>query len=163
MYFYCTYSIKTKILSMLGTGYFLKIANINSQQKKPICHNGKTHFPQNTRSHPSAKINYGKNFVPHDRTVLKLGPYQGAIQLSSYSGNIIQTFASPFFKIRLTNLFSLLDILSTWAFQGSLLPVTKPRSQNSKVSFWNVVIELKVRKKRHTFLGDTDQFIFKVH
>ena len=24
MYFYCTYSIKTKILSMLGTGYFLK-------------------------------------------------------------------------------------------------------------------------------------------
>ena len=32
MHFYCTYSIKTKILSMLGTGYFLKIAKINSQQ-----------------------------------------------------------------------------------------------------------------------------------
>ena len=33
MYFYCTYSIKTKILSMLGTGYFLKIVKINFQQK----------------------------------------------------------------------------------------------------------------------------------
>ena len=41
MYFYCTYSIKTKILSMLGTGYFLKIAKINSQQEKPICPNRK--------------------------------------------------------------------------------------------------------------------------
>ena len=41
MYFYCTYSIKTKILSMLGTGYFLKIAKINSQQEKPICLNCK--------------------------------------------------------------------------------------------------------------------------
>ena len=40
MYFYCTY-IKTKILSMLGTGYFLKIAKINSQQEKPICPNHK--------------------------------------------------------------------------------------------------------------------------
>ena len=36
-HFYCTYSIKPKILSMLGTGYFLKIAKINSQQEKPIC------------------------------------------------------------------------------------------------------------------------------
>ena len=35
MYFYCTYSTKTKILSMLGTGYFLKITKINSQQEKP--------------------------------------------------------------------------------------------------------------------------------
>ena len=41
MYFYCTYSIKTKILSMLGTGYFLKIAKINSQQEKPNCPNRK--------------------------------------------------------------------------------------------------------------------------
>ena len=37
MYFYCEYSIKTKILSMLDTGYFLKITKINSQQEKPIC------------------------------------------------------------------------------------------------------------------------------
>ena len=37
MYFYCMDSIKTKILSMLGTGYFLKIAKINSQQEKPSC------------------------------------------------------------------------------------------------------------------------------
>ena len=32
-----------KILSMLGTGYFLKIAKINSQQEKPICPNRKNH------------------------------------------------------------------------------------------------------------------------
>ena len=31
------YLTKTKILSMLGTGYFLKIAKINSQQEKPVC------------------------------------------------------------------------------------------------------------------------------
>ena len=27
---------------MLGTGYFVKIAKINSQQEKPICFNRKT-------------------------------------------------------------------------------------------------------------------------
>ena len=83
---------------MLCTGYFLKVSNINSQQEKPMCHNRKTQFPQNTKSHLSAITNSRKIFVQHDRTVLKLGPYQGAIQLSSYSGNIIQTFASPFLK-----------------------------------------------------------------
>ena len=36
MYFYCTYSIKTKIISTLGTGYFLKITKINSQLEKPV-------------------------------------------------------------------------------------------------------------------------------
>ena len=41
MFFYCRYSIKTKILSMLGMGYFLKIAKINFQQEKPICPDGK--------------------------------------------------------------------------------------------------------------------------
>ena len=41
MFFCCRYSIKTKILSMLGMGYFLKIAKINSQQEKPICPNCK--------------------------------------------------------------------------------------------------------------------------
>ena len=39
LHFFCTHSVKTKILSMLGTGYFLKIAKINSQQEKPICPN----------------------------------------------------------------------------------------------------------------------------
>ena len=37
IYFYCTYSKKTKILSMLGTGYFLKTGKINFQQEKSIC------------------------------------------------------------------------------------------------------------------------------
>ena len=41
MFFFFFYSIKTKILSMLGMGYFLKIAKINSQQEKPICPNCK--------------------------------------------------------------------------------------------------------------------------
>ena len=42
MYFYCTYSIMTKILSMLASiGYFLKITKNNSQQQKPICTNHK--------------------------------------------------------------------------------------------------------------------------
>ena len=31
MYFYCTYLTKATILSMLGTGYFLKIATIVAQ------------------------------------------------------------------------------------------------------------------------------------
>ena len=33
MYFYCTYSIKTKILSMLGTGYFLKSQKLIPSKK----------------------------------------------------------------------------------------------------------------------------------
>ena len=60
MYFYCKYSIKTNVLSMLGTGYFLKIAKINS-----ICPNRKKQFPQNTKNRQSAKTNFRKNLVPH--------------------------------------------------------------------------------------------------
>ena len=48
---------------MLGTGYFLKIAKINSQREKPICPNRKNQFPQKFRQ--STKINFRKNFVPH--------------------------------------------------------------------------------------------------
>ena len=33
MYFYCTYSIKTKILSMQGTGYFLKSQKLIPSKK----------------------------------------------------------------------------------------------------------------------------------
>ena len=69
MYFYCTYSIKTRILSMLGTGYFLKITKINSQLEKPICPNCKNQFPQNTKRCQSAKINSCKNFMPHSMNV----------------------------------------------------------------------------------------------
>ena len=50
---------------MLGTGYFLKIAKVNSQQEKPSCPNRKNQFPQNTKNRQSAKINSRKNFVPH--------------------------------------------------------------------------------------------------
>ena len=41
MYLYCTYSIKTKILSMLGTGYFLKIAKISSRETQKNHQNAK--------------------------------------------------------------------------------------------------------------------------
>ena len=41
MYFYCTYPIKTKILSMLGTEHLLNITKINSLQEKPLCPNRK--------------------------------------------------------------------------------------------------------------------------
>ena len=47
---------------MLGTGYVLKIARINSQQEKPVCSNRKNYFPQNTKDRQSAKINSRNNF-----------------------------------------------------------------------------------------------------
>ena len=50
---------------MLGAGYFLKIAKINSQQENPICPNRKNYLPQNTKNRQSVKINARKNFVPH--------------------------------------------------------------------------------------------------
>ena len=53
---------------MLSSGYFLKIAKINSQQEKPICPNQKNYIPQNTKNRQSAKINSRKNFVPHGMT-----------------------------------------------------------------------------------------------
>ena len=67
--FYCTYLTKTNITSMLGTGYFLKIAKINSEQEKPVCSKRKTQFPQNTKNRQSAKIhvNSPKRFVPQGK------------------------------------------------------------------------------------------------
>ena len=65
MPFYCTYLPKRKILSMLCPGFFLKIAKITSQREKPICTVRKNWFPQNSKNVQSAKINSGKNFVPH--------------------------------------------------------------------------------------------------
>ena len=53
---------------MLGSGYFLKIAEIYSQQEKPVCPNRKNYFPQNTKNRQCAKINSRKNFVPHGMT-----------------------------------------------------------------------------------------------
>ena len=43
---------------MLGTGYFLNIAKINSHLEKPICPNS-----QKLKSRQSVKINSRKNFV----------------------------------------------------------------------------------------------------
>ena len=57
--FYCTNSIKTNILAMLGTGYFLKIA------KKKI-------IKEIKKSLLIAKIDSRKNFVPHGNTISAL-------------------------------------------------------------------------------------------
>ena len=40
-YLYCTYSIKTKILSMLGIRYFLKSEKLIPSKKKTVCPNRK--------------------------------------------------------------------------------------------------------------------------
>ena len=42
---------------MLGTGYFLKIAKMNSQQEKPMCSTlAKISFRETEKNHQSAKI-----------------------------------------------------------------------------------------------------------
>ena len=41
VYLYSTNLTKTKLLSTLGTGHFLKITKVNSQQEKPVCPNRK--------------------------------------------------------------------------------------------------------------------------
>ena len=65
MYFCCTYSIKTKILSMLGTGYFLKSQKLIPSSKNQSVLIAKISSPQNTKNRKSAKTNSCKNFVPH--------------------------------------------------------------------------------------------------
>ena len=47
---------RLKMLSMLGTGYFLNIAKINFQQEKPICPNRQNSFPQITKQKKKKKI-----------------------------------------------------------------------------------------------------------
>ena len=51
---------------MLGTGYIVKIAKINSQQEKTICPNCKNHqlVPAKHKNCQSAKIKSRKHFVP---------------------------------------------------------------------------------------------------
>ena len=50
----------------MGTGYFVKIAKINSQQEKSICPNRKNHqlVPAKHKNCQSAKIKSRKHFVP---------------------------------------------------------------------------------------------------
>ena len=55
-----TYSIKTKILSMLGTGYF----NLTLSQKL---------VPAKQKNRQSAKTNPRKNFVPHTVCMVRTG------------------------------------------------------------------------------------------
>ena len=57
---------------MLGTGYFVKIAKINSQQEKTICPNRINHqsVPAKHKNCQSVKINSRKHFVPHSNKPL---------------------------------------------------------------------------------------------
>ena len=65
MYFYCTYSTKTKILSMMGTGYFLKSQKlIPSKKNQSVLIAKISSVPANTKNRQSAKINSNKKFVP---------------------------------------------------------------------------------------------------
>ena len=58
IHFYCTHSIKTKISSMKGTGYVLKIAKINSQQEnQPV-------LIANISSRKTQKIANLQNWTP---------------------------------------------------------------------------------------------------
>ena len=84
---------------MLGTGYFLKIAKINSQQEKPVCFIRKNQFPQNTKNGQSAKINSHINFVPHGISVT---PYEhsrsSATQRKEKRASTLITFCFSFIQ-----------------------------------------------------------------
>ena len=62
-----TYTKNENITSMQGTGYFLKIAKINSQQAKfdqsVLIEKKKKYIPENTKNGLSAKINF--RVLPH--------------------------------------------------------------------------------------------------
>ena len=68
MYFYCMNSVKTKILPMLGTGYFLKIA----KKKKQSVLIAKISLRKTQKNRQSAKINSRKSFVLHGNIVVAL-------------------------------------------------------------------------------------------
>ena len=67
MYFYCMNSVKTKILPMLGTGYFLKIG-----KKKQSVLIAKISLRKTQKNRQSAKINSRKSFVLHGNIVVAL-------------------------------------------------------------------------------------------
>ena len=65
-WFYLGYpqSTKTEMLSMLGSGHFLKIAKINSQQEKPICPNRKNSSHKTQKIQPIRKNILLQKFRP---------------------------------------------------------------------------------------------------
>ena len=65
---------------MVGFGYIVKIAKINShKKKKTICYNCKNYFPQNTKYHLYPKINFRKNeLFCATRYALQWDYYSGA-------------------------------------------------------------------------------------
>ena len=72
-WFYLGYpqSTKTEMLSMLGSGHFLKIAKINSQQEKPISPNRKSKFPQNAKNSANPQKYTLAKISPHTRCFVR--------------------------------------------------------------------------------------------
>ena len=89
---------------MLGTGYFLKIAKINSQQETNQFNLSKSQklVPgKDKKKCQSAKINSRKNFVPHGRPGMGVArsrlqaPGPGTNQPRSQSSSAISDVTSP--------------------------------------------------------------------
>ena len=79
MNFSCTYSIKTKILSMLVLGTFWKSAKWIPSKKNQSVLIAKISSRKTQKNHQSAKINSRKNFVPHGRrSVWQLNDLEGS-------------------------------------------------------------------------------------
>ena len=77
--FSCTYSIKTKILSMLVLGTFWKSAKLIPRKKNQSVLIAKISSRKTQKNHQSAKINSRKNFVPHGRrSVWQLNDLEGS-------------------------------------------------------------------------------------
>ena len=68
MYFYCTFEFnKTRILSMLGTGYFLKTQKSIPSKKNQFVLVAKISSRKTQKKSLIRKINSRNNFVPHGR------------------------------------------------------------------------------------------------
>ena len=113
---------------MLGTGYFLKITNINSQQEKPVCPNHKNQFSQNTKKSPIRK-----NKLHSDSGTMSIFP-----PVTEYFGHRNRT---PIFKIvarKGLQVFFLEDSRNKFKYPSPLgvglltLPVSKMKAVNRK-------------------------------
>ena len=130
MYFYCKYSIKTNVLSMLGAGYFLKIAKINS-----ICPNRKKQFLQNTKNRQSAKINFRKNLVPHGISSTMASVPSGTCRaLNDQQKSSLTRFWTLFLKSWLSLNPSLSQTLRWLVPVPSFLTILTLKEQNKKAS-----------------------------
>ena len=100
-------------------------------------------YSLNTQKYPKMGIRYFFLW-------LQLWSYQGTI----YSVLRVATSFRPLQVLLITQriLLAVLDVLSTWALQDSLLLVTKPRSPNSEVSSRVLLLSLMSERRGIRFL-----------